>query len=46
MAKAKKKAIPKPKKRANKYDEKLVVKGTFEDFVKEMVTPKLPLKNK
>ena len=28
------------KKRASKYDEKLKVNGTFEDLVKELVTPK------
>ena len=44
MAKA---AKPKKasKKRANKYEEKLVLTGTFEDLVKELVTPK-PAKNK
>ena len=37
----KKKAAKKPvKKRASKYDEKLKVNGTFEDLVKELVTPK------
>jgi hypothetical protein len=36
----KKKAAKKPtKKRANKYDEKLQVNGSFEDLVKELVTP-------
>lgn len=34
------------KKRANKYDEKLTINGSFEDLVKELVTPKLPLKKK
>ena len=28
------------KKRASKYDEKLKVNGSFEDLVKELVTPK------
>ena len=37
----KNKAAKKPtKKRATKYDEKLQVKGTFEDLVKELITPK------
>ena len=27
------------KKRASKYDEKLKVNGTFEDLVKELITP-------
>ena len=44
MAKQKK-TTPKPtKKRANKYDEKLQIKGSFEDLVKALVTPKTPLK--
>ncbi len=38
MAKATKTAKPK-KKRANKYDEKLVLTGSFENLVKELVTP-------
>lgn len=43
----KKKAAKKPtKKRANKYDEKLQVNGSFEDLVKELVTPKTPNKKK
>jgi hypothetical protein len=42
-----KKATPKPKKkRANKYEEKLKVKGSFEDLVKALVTPKNPVKKK
>ena len=28
------------KKRASKYDEKLVINGSFEQLVKELVTPK------
>ena len=28
------------KKRASKYDEKLKVNGSFEDLVKELITPK------
>lgn len=36
-----KKVAKKPtKKRANKYNEKLQVNGSFEDLVKELVTPK------
>jgi hypothetical protein len=34
------------KKRANKYDEKLIINGSFEDLVKELVTPKSPTKKK
>ena len=33
---SKKKAIKKP----SKYDEKFVINGTFEELVKEIVTPK------
>lgn len=43
MAKAIKK---KPKKRATKYEEKLTINGSFEDLVKELVTPKPPTKKK
>jgi hypothetical protein len=50
MAKAIKKKAAKPKKpRATKYDEKLVINGTFEDLVKTLITPtpvQLPLKKK
>ena len=43
----KKKAAKKPtKKRANKYDEKLQVNGSFEDLVKELVTPNKTAKKK
>ena len=28
------------KKRTSKYDEKLKVNGSFEDLVKELITPK------
>lgn len=45
MAKATKTAKPK-KQRANKYDEKLTINGSFEDLVKELVTPKTPTKKK
>lgn len=45
MAKAiKKKAAP--KKRANKYEEKLSLNGSFEDVIKALVTPKTPTKKK
>ncbi len=41
MAKAIKKTPPKTaKKRANKYEEKLTINGSFEDLVKELITPK------
>lgn len=47
MAKqTKKQAEKKPKKRANKYDEKLKINGTFEDLAKALVTPKKSAKNK
>jgi hypothetical protein len=50
MAKAAKKSAkktPKPSKpRATKYDEKLIINGSFEDLVKELVTPKEPTKPK
>jgi hypothetical protein len=43
----KKKAAKKPtKKRVNKYDEKLQVNGSFEDLVKELVTPNKTAKKK
>ena len=43
MAKAIKPKKP-TKKRANKYEEKLVINGSFEDLVKELITPKQPTK--
>lgn len=46
MVKPAKKPAPKPKKRANKYDEKLTINGSFEDLVKALVTPKQPTKKK
>lgn len=47
MAKAIKKAVPKtPKKRANKYEEKLTINGTFDELVKTLVTPIVPNKKK
>ena len=46
MAKPKKTTPKKTKKRADKYDEKLKVKGSFEDLVKALVTPKNPVKKK
>jgi hypothetical protein len=47
MAKTPKKAAKKsPKPRANKYDEKLQINGSFEDLVKALVTPKHPTKKK
>ena len=46
MAKATKKPSPKPKKRADKYDEKLKINGSFEDLAKALVTPMQPIKRK
>ncbi len=47
MAKAIKRAKTKPaKERANKYEEKLQINGTFEQLVKELITPKQPVKKK
>jgi hypothetical protein len=49
MAKAKKTpaGIPSKKsKRANKYEEKLQINGSFEDVMKALVTPKQPVKKK
>lgn len=45
MAKAVKPKKP-TKKRASKYDEKLIINGSFEDLVKELVTPKTTTKKK
>ena len=44
MAKAKKPAKAKPKKRADKYDEKLKINATFEELAKALVSPKNPTK--
>ena len=43
-----KKAKPtKPtKKRASKYEDKLSLNGSFEDLVKELITPTTPTKKK
>jgi hypothetical protein len=48
MAKAAKKTKPKKaaKPRADKYEDKLQIKGSFEDLVKALVTPKQPVKKK
>ena len=46
MAKAVKKVKPKPSKRANKYDEKLTINGSFEDLTKAWVNPKQSAKKK
>lgn len=46
MAKSAKKKPEKPSKpRANKYDEKLKINGSFEDLVKALVTPNNPKKD-
>jgi hypothetical protein len=47
MAKAKKTQVVTPSKkskRANKYEEKLKINGTFEEAMKALVTPKQPIK--
>lgn len=46
MAKPKKTTSKKPKKRADKYEEKLKLNGSFEDIIKALVTPKNPVKKK
>lgn len=47
MAKAIKSKIEKPKKpRASKYEEKIIINGTFDELVKTLITPKEPAKNK
>lgn len=47
MAKAKKSTKKKAaKKRANKYDEKLKLNGTFDQLLGELINPKNPLKKK
>ncbi len=49
MAKTKKSKAAtqsKPSKRANKYEEKLKINGSFEDVMKALVTPKQPIKKK
>ena len=48
MAKATKTAKPKvkePKPRASKYEEKLTINGSFDDLVKELISP-APAKKK
>lgn len=49
MAKTSKKKVDTPSKkskRANKYEEKLQINGSFEDVMKALVTPKQPVKKK
>jgi len=46
MPKVTKKKKPTPKKRASKYEEKLYLNGSFEDVMKELITPKSPTKTK
>ena len=49
MATKKKKAAKKkttPKKRPDKYAEKLKLNGTFEQLLGELINPKTPLKKK
>jgi hypothetical protein len=46
MAKAIKKAKKPTKKRAAKYEDKLILNGTFEQVMKELITPKTPTKKK
>lgn len=33
-------------KKPSKYDEKFVINGTFEELVKELVTPNIPINKK
>jgi len=40
MGKSKKPVKNKSKPRANKYDEKIKINGSYEDLVKVLVTPK------
>ena len=42
----KKTTTKKPKKRAEKYEEKLQINGTFDELLKELATPKEPIKKK
>jgi hypothetical protein len=44
MAKATKQKKKADKKRANKYEQKLQINGSFDDLVKALVTPKTPAK--
>lgn len=46
MATKKKAAKKPPKKRANKYEEKLKLDGTFEQLLGELLHPKKPIKKK
>lgn len=48
MAKAKKPAAKKttPKKRPDKYEDKLKISGSFEQVMKALITPKQPTKSK
>lgn len=49
MAKTPKKVVDTPSKklkRANKYEEKLQINGSFENVMKALVTPKQPVKKK
>ncbi len=40
------KATKPTKKRANKYEEKLILNGSFEDVMKALIIPKTPTKKK
>jgi hypothetical protein len=49
MAKTPKKAVVTPSKkskRANKYEQKLKINGSFEDAMKALITPKQEQKEK
>ena len=47
MAKATKPKTKPTKKRASKYEDKLILNGSFEDVIKELITPKpTPTKKK
>jgi hypothetical protein len=44
MAKAKKTTKKQPKPRADKYEDKLKINGSFDDLAKALINPKNPLK--
>jgi hypothetical protein len=46
MAKTSKQPSFKPKKPADMYDDKIIIKGSFEELAKAMVVLKHPIKKK